>query len=422
VSRSGRVVIGTVVVAALAAGAWAMFGRSEKSVVPYLTAALDRGTVVQQVTTTGTLTAVTTVKVGSQVSGIIATLHADFNNRVTKSQILATLDPTPFEAQVNQTKAQLERTRVAALDAQSKLRRQQALFKAELASEDQLDSAKAAYDQAVAQVTELQAALDRAEANLQYSVIRSPIDGVVVSRDYDVGQTVAASFQAPTLFTIAEDLTRMQLTCDVDEADIGQVKVSQPVRFSVDTFPEREFRGLVEQIRLSPKATNNVVTYPVIVSVANQDLALMPGMTAEVHVEVARAENVLRVPAAALRFRPELLGLNGGASRPGGSQGGGSQGGGGMGGQRPGAGGQGAVGGSMSLARNAGRVFLAPAKPGESLRPIEFVTGLTDGQFFEVKKGDLAEGTTIVVGLATTQGQDAGGLAGMGRFGGPPRR
>jgi HlyD family secretion protein len=247
-------------------------------------------------------------------------------------------------------------------------------------------------------------------------VIRSPIDGVVVSRDYDVGQTVAASFQAPTLFTIAEDLTRMQLTCDVDEADIGQVKVGQPVRFTVDTFPEREFRGLVEQIRLSPKTTNNVVTYPVIVSVDNQDLALLPGMTAEVHIEVARAEKAVRVPAAAMRFRPEMLGLNGG-SRPAGGMGGA----GGPGGQRAG-GSQAAAGGGMSLGRNAGRVFLAPVKPGDPLRPVEFVTGLTDGQFFEVKSGDLAEGTRIVVGLATTQGQDAGGLAGMTRFGGPPRR
>jgi HlyD family secretion protein len=415
VTTRSKVVAGTVAVVALAAGAWAMLGRDQKSVVPYLTAELDRGTVIQQVTTTGTLTAVTTVKVGSQVSGIIATLHADFNNRVKKAQILATLDPTPFEAQVNQTRAQLEGTKVAAFDAQSKLKRQQALFDAALASQDQLDSAKAAYDQAVAQVTELQAALDRAQTNLEYSVIRSPIDGVVVSRDYDVGQTVAASFQAPTLFTIAEDLTRMQLTCNVDEADIGQVKVGQPVRFTVDTFPERQFTGQVAQIRLSPTVTNNVVTYPVIVSVDNQDLSLLPGMTAEVHVEVARAENVLRVPSAALRFRPEMLGLGGGAGRQGGGQGGSQS------GARPANGQGGGSGGRTTLARNAGRVFLAPARPGDPLRSVEFVTGLSDGQFFEVRKGDLAEGTRIVVGLATAQSQDVGGLAGMTRFG-PPRR
>jgi HlyD family secretion protein len=396
-----------VVVGALAAGAWVVLGKNEKTVVPYLTAELDRGTVTQQVTTTGTLTAVTTVKVGSQVSGIIATLHADFNDRVRKDQILATLDPTPFEAQVNQTKAQLDGAKVAALDAQAKLKRQQALFDASLASQDQLDSATATHDQAVAQVTELQASLDRARTNLEYSVIRSPIDGVVVSRDYDVGQTVAASFQAPTLFTIAEDLTRMQLTCNVDEADIGQVKVAQTVRFTVDTFPERQFAGQVAQIRLSPTVTNNVVTYPVIVSVDNQDLSLLPGMTAEVHVEVARAENAVRVPAAALRFRPEMVGLNGASSRAGAGQAG----------ARPGSGQGGSSGATPAQVRNAGRVFLAPARPGDPLRPVEFVTGLSDGQFFEMKKGDLAEGTRIVVGLATAQSQDVGGLAGMTRFG-----
>jgi HlyD family secretion protein len=410
-----KVIVGVVAAAAVAGGAWALLGKNEKGAVPYLTADLDRGTIVQTVTTAGTLTAVTTVKVGSQVSGIIATLHADFNEAVKKNQVLATLDPTPFEAQVNQTRAQLQRTRVAAIDAQAKLRRQQALFQAELASEDQLDSAKAVFDQAQAQVAELEASLERAETNLQYSVIRSPIDGVVVSRDYDVGQTVAASFQAPTLFTIAEDLSRMQLTCDVDEADIGQVKTSQAVRFSVDTFPERQFNGSVAQIRLSPKVTNNVVTYPVIVSVSNQDLTLLPGMTAEVRIEVARVEGVVRVPAAALRFRPELIGLNG---RPGQQPGGAGGGMGGQGGGRPAMGTRpGGQGGPPRAARDEARVFLAPAKPSDPLSPVTFTTGLTDGQFFEVKSGDLAEGTTIVVGLATAQSQQAGGLAGMTPFG-----
>ena len=414
-----RVIVGVAAAAAVAGGAWVVLGRGEKREVPYLTADLDRGTIVQTVTTAGTLTAVTTVKVGSQVSGIIATLHADFNEAVTRNQVLATLDPTPFEAQVNQTRAQLQRTRVAAIDAQAKLKRQQALFQAELASEDQLDSAKAVFDQAQAQVAELEASLERAETNLRYSVIRSPIDGVVVSRDYDVGQTVAASFQAPTLFTIAEDLKRMQLTCDVDEADIGQVKNGQAVRFSVDTFPERQFAGEVAQIRLSPKVNNNVVTYPVIVSVSNEDLALLPGMTAEVRIEVARAEDALRVPAAALRFRPEMIGLGGSGQRPGGGMGG--PGGGGRpapatGGARGGAG-----GGAPRPARDEARVYLAPAKPGEPLRAVTFVTGLTDGQYFEVKSEELDAGARIVVGLATAQSQQVGGIAGMTPFGGGRR-
>ncbi len=406
---SKRVRVAVVVVGVVAAGAaWVIFGRGETKASSFLTAFADRGTVIQSVSTTGTLTAVTTVKVGSQVSGIIATLHADFNHQVRKGQLLATLDPTPFEAAVNQARAQLERTRVAAFDADVKLKRQKALFAAALASQDQLDSAQAAYDQAVAQVTELQASLDRAQTNLKYSVISAPIDGVVVSRDYDVGQTVAASFQAPTLFTIAEDLARMQLTCQVDEADIGQVQVGQTVRFSVDAFPEREFSGTVSQIRLSPQITNNVVTYPVIVEVANEDLKLLPGMTAEVRVQVARADDALRVPASALRFRPELVGLNGDQARP-----------------QGGAAGHAAVqtgrpggdAGKGARKPQTVRVYAPNGRPNQSLVALEFEPGLTDGQFVEVRKGAIKEGDKIVVGVATAQGQDIGGLAGMARGG-----
>lgn len=393
--------------AALAAGAWFAFGKKPPETPKYLTANVDRGTIVQAVTTTGTLTALTTVKVGSQVSGIVATLHADFNDRVRRGQVLATLDPTPFEAAVNQTRAQLERARVGALDAATKYRRQQALFDSGLSSEDQLESARALYHQAQAQVAELEAALERAETNLRYSVIRAPIDGVVVSRDYDVGQTVAASFQAPTLFTIAEDLTRMQLTCDVDEADIGQVKVGQPVTFNVDTFPEKEFSGRVAQVRLSPKTANNVVTYPVMVDVDNSELALLPGMTAEVRIEVARVENALRVPAAALRFRPELLGLkvqgdNG--RRPAGAGGGQPQ--------RP------APESARSHRRGAPvEVYVSDDKPGAPLRTISFVPGITDGRFVEVKGGELSGGERVVVGVATAQSGEAGGLASMAPMG-----
>ena len=340
-----------------------------------------------------------------------------FSSRSTAStscpnshKLLATLDPTPFEAQVNQTRAQLDRTKVAALDAQLKLKRQRSLLDAGLTSQDQVDSAQAAYDQAVAQVAELEASLERARTNLAYSVIRSPIEGVVVSRDYDVGQTVAASFQAPTLFTIAEDLTHMQLACDVDEADIGQVKVGQPVKFTVDTFPEREFDGTVSQIRLSPTTSSNVVTYPVIVEVANADLALLPGMTADVRIQVARADNVLRVPSSATRFRPELLGLaEAGGSRAarGGAE---ARNGNGNGGARPER--------DKASARML-RVFVAPDRPGGTLSPVSFESGLSDGQYFEVKDGNIEAGMKIVTGLATSQAKDAGGLVNMM---GPRRR
>lgn len=403
-----RIVAAAVVVAAVAAGAWALKGRNGRSAPPVSTAVADRGVVVQNVTTTGTLTAVTTVKVGSQVSGIIATLHADFNDRVGRGQVLATLDPTPFETQVNQTRAQLQRTRIATLDAEARLRRSRALFEAQLISEDQLDSVKAAHDQYRAQVDELEAALERAETNLSYSVIRSPIDGVVVSRDYDVGQTVAASFQAPTLFTIAEDLRRMQLTCDVDEADIGQVTVDQPVTFRVDTFPERDFSGRVAQIRLSPKTTSNVVTYPVIVNVDNTDLALLPGMTAEVRVEVARAEDALRIPAAALRFRPEMVGLTVEQPRSRDGQAGASPAG------RPG-------GNRRSGAARGATVYLAPERPGDPLRGVNVVPGISDGQFVEVRGGDLVAGSAVVTGLATARSAEAS-FPGMGGGFGPPRR
>ena len=400
-SKRVRIVVTVAAVVAVAAAAWALFGRADAKQSAYLTAFADRGTVVQSVATTGTLTAVTTVKVGSQVSGIIATLHSDFNQKVKHGQLLATLDPTPFEATVNETRAQLDRAKIAALDGEIKLKRQKALFEARLISEDELQSAKAVYDQAAAQVTQLEATLKKAETNLQYSVIRAPIDGVVVSRDYDAGQTVAASFQAPTLFTIAEDLTRMQLTCQVDEADIGQVKEGQTVRFSVDAYPERDFLGKVSQIRLAPQITNNVVTYPVIVEVGNADLKLLPGMTADVRVQVAQAENALRVPASALRFRPELLGINGQGTRQAAPERAATQ------SPRTGDGPRAAV--------RTARVYLPPAKPGGAPFAVEFVPGLTDGQFVEVRNGELADGARIVVGVATAQGQDIGGLAGMAR-------
>lgn len=408
-SKVSKAATGVAAVVAVAAAAWFGFSRKAVEIPRYLTANVDRGTIVQVVGTTGTLTALTTVKVGSQVSGIVATLHADFNDRVRRGQLLATLDSTPFEAAVNQTRAQLERTRVGALDAQAKYRRQQALFDAGLSSEDQLDSARASFHQAQAQVAELEAALERAETNLRYSVIRAPIDGVVVSRDYDVGQTVAASFQAPTLFTIAEDLTRMQLTCDVDEADIGQVRVGQPVTFNVDTFPEKEFPGRVAQVRLAPTTANNVVTYPVMVDVDNPDLTLLPGMTAEVRIEVGRVEDALRLPSAALRFRPEILGLKVARDEETGSQ------------RRGGDGGPGRTGQGGGRRSALVEVYVSGDVPGEPLRPVTFTPGMTDGRFVEIKSGPLSGGERVVVGVATAQSGDAGGLAGMTPMGRRPR-
>src|SRR6266545_4208334 len=271
----------------------------------YKTEKVDRGDITQTVTATGTLSAVTTVQVGSQVSGVISRLYADFNSRVHKGQLLAELDPTPFRQQVEQRQADLAKSRVEAANAKITYDRQRRLVAAGLTAQADLDAAKAQYESALAQVRQSEAALSQAQTNLHYTTINSPIDGIVVDRAYDVGQTVAASFQAPTLFQIAQDLTKMQAQADVDQSDIGRIQVGQPARFTVDSYPDQEFRGRISQIRLNATVAQNVVTYPVIIEVSNPEEKLRPKMTANVTIDVATVHNVLRVPNAALRFKPE---------------------------------------------------------------------------------------------------------------------
>jgi HlyD family secretion protein len=271
----------------------------------YRTEKADRGTVTMTVTATGTLSAVTTVQIGSQVSGVIASLHADFNSRVTKGQLLAELDPTPFQQQVEQRQADVTKSRVEAANAKISFDRQSRLMKAGLAPQADLDAARAAYEGANAQVQQSVAALNQALTSLKYTKIISPIDGIVVDREYDVGQTVAASFQAPTLFAIAQDLTKMQVQADVDQSDIGRIAVGQTARFTVDSYPDQEFRGRISQIRLNATVSQNVVTYPVIIEVPNPDERLRPKMTANVTIDVASVRDVLRIPNAALRFKPD---------------------------------------------------------------------------------------------------------------------
>src|SRR6476469_4442646 len=279
-------------------------GRGKKD-EQYKTEKADRGDITQTVTATGGLSAVTTVQVGSQVSGVIARLYADYNSRVKKGQLLAELDPTPFQAQVEQRQADLTKASVEAANAKVSLTRQDRLVKAGIGVTADYDTAKANYDADVAQVAQARAALSQANTNLQYTKIISPIDGIVVDRAYDVGQTVAASFQAPTLFQIAQDLTKMQAQADVDQSDIGRIQVGQPARFTVDSYPDQEFRGRIAQIRLNATVSQNVVTYPVIIEVPNTDEKLRPKMTANVIISVSTVKNVLRVANAALRFRPE---------------------------------------------------------------------------------------------------------------------
>ncbi|MGZ8709462.1 MAG: efflux RND transporter periplasmic adaptor subunit, partial [Thermoanaerobaculia bacterium] len=278
-------------------------GRGKKD-EQYKTEKIDRGTVTMTVTATGTLSAVTTVQIGSQVSGVIARLYADFNSQVEKGQLLAELDPTPFEQQVEQRRADVTRAQVQTEDARIKYNRQKRLLDAGLTAQAEVDAAKAVFDGARAQVQQATAALSQAQTNLRYTRITAPTDGIVVDKQYEVGQTVAASFQAPTLFQIAQDLTKMQVQADVDQSDIGRVKVGQIARFNVDAYPDEEFRGRISQIRYNALVNQNVVTYPVILEVENPEGRLRPKMTANVTIDVDTVGNVLRVPNAALRFKP----------------------------------------------------------------------------------------------------------------------
>ena len=403
---------------------FAIAGR-KKSEPKYRTAAIDRGPITQTVTASGTLSAVITVQVGSQVSGIISRLHADFNSAVKKGDPLAELDPTPFQAQVEQQRAAVVKAQVDLLNDQIALTRQKRLLDEGLAAQSDYDSAKAANDGAAALVEQAKASLAQAETNLKYTKIISPIDGVVVARAFDVGQTVAASFQAPTLFTIAQDLTKMQVSADVSESDIGQVKVGQPVRFNVDAYPEREFRGSVSQIRLNATVNQNVVTYPVIVEVTNSDLALKPTMTANVTIDVATVKDVLRVPNAALRWRPEEKTVStpeekaakmaqktspGGAPAAANQQFAMTRQGAGAGGGPPGK-------GTGSRRPQSNVYTLGPA--GEP-KQVEVRTGISDGRFTEVTSENVNVGEPVIIGLATTKADAA--AARPQAPGGAPRR
>jgi HlyD family secretion protein len=390
----------------------------------YKTEKVDRGNVTMTVTATGTLSAVTTVQVGSQVSGVISRLYADFNSTVKKGQMLAELDPTPFQAQVEQRRADLTQAQVQTDDARLKYERQRRLMESGLTSQAEVDATQSAFKSANAQVRQAQAALSQVLTNLGYTKIISPIDGIVVDRQYDVGQTVAASFQAPTLFQIAQDLTKMQVQADVDQSDIGRIQVGQVARFTVDAYPEDEFRGRISQIRYNAQVNQNVVTYPVIIEVANPEGRLRPKMTANVIIDVDAVQNVLRVPNAALRFKPSVDNTRSDNARS--SGGPGSQpdamqraarsgrGGGpaGAAGQLPG----GRRGGAASKAQT---VYTLDAE--KKLKPVEIRTGITDGRYTHVVSGGLKAGDLVVVGVATSKVEGPPPMGGQGGPGGAPR-
>ena len=327
-----RLLIGLLIVGAIGAGAGAYYIRRGGPEVQVNTALISRGDIVDTVGASGTLQAVTTVQVGSQVSGNIQYLGADFNSIVKKGQVVARLDPSLFDAQLQQAKANLtqtqanltkaqsdlDRTKVMLVDAQQKFTRSKELAAKSLVPQSDLDAAKIAVDSAQASlasqqatVAQTQAAISQSQAtvnqnqvNLDHTIIEAPIDGIVTQRSVDVGQTVAASMQAPTLFIIAADLTKMQVNANIDEADVGRIRPGQHVTFKVDAYPSDTFEGTVSQIRLQPVVVQNVTTYGTVIDVPNAQLKLKPGMTANVKVEIAKRSDALRVPNAALRFRP----------------------------------------------------------------------------------------------------------------------
>ena len=327
-----RAIIVVVLLAVIGGGAGAWYSQRNKTEIQVTTAPLTRGDIVDTVGATGTLQAVTTVQVGSQVSGNIQWLGADFNSIVKKGQVIARLDPSLFDAQLNQVQAnlvqaranltksrsELERTRVQLTDAQQKYARAKELASQQLLPLSELDAAKIAVDSATASlasqqatvmqvqaaVTQSEASVNQSQVNRQHTIIVAPIDGIVTQRSVDVGQTVAASMSAPTLFVIAADLTEMQVNANIDEADVGRIRPGQQVSFRVDAYPTDNFIGTVTQIRLQPVVVSNVTTYGTVITVPNRDLKLKPGMTANVKIEIAKRTNALRIPNAALRFRP----------------------------------------------------------------------------------------------------------------------
>jgi HlyD family secretion protein len=354
----------------------------------YLTTEAERGDISILVTATGTVEAVTTVQVGSQVSGTISALYVDFNDRVKKGQVVAQLDPTFLKAQMAQTQADLEKADASVNLSKKEYERALSLFEKNLISESERDLSLTNYELAVAQQKSAQAALDRAKTNLDYTTIVSPIDGVVISRDVDVGQTVAASLQAPTLFTIAQDLAQMQVNTSIDEADIGQIKEGQEVLFTVDAYPESTFEGSVSQIRLSPEIVQNVVTYNVIIQVSNPKLLLKPGMTANVTILVDHREDILKVPAGALRFRPpvesEESSPESNASRM----------------DAPGSNSTpyGSVSSPSSNSTNGKKDKIWVLDQLQKPRPIPVQIGISDGSSVEIVSGDLKEGDLVIVG------------------------
>jgi len=365
------------IVILLTTGAFMLF-KNRESGPKFKVDRATKGDIKATVTATGTMNAVVNVLVGTQVSGTIKTLYVDFNSPVKKGQILAQIDPATFQAQVEQAKANLmlakanvEKTEAALVDAKRTMERNKVLFARNFIARSDLDTSETNYQSATAQlsasnaqVEQARAALTYSQTNLIYTKIVSPVNGIVISRNVDVGQTVAASFQTPTLFNIAQDLTKMQIDTNVDEADIGKIKVDQPVEFTVDAYSDTTFMGKVSEVRNAPTTIQNVVTYNVVVKVENPELKLKPGMTANVSIILSDKKGVLRIPNAALRFKPAEKEAE---SRK-----------------------------EASPQKGPGVWVLENRKP----KRISVALGISDGNYTEILTGDVKEGDEIIVEAA----------------------
>ena len=365
-----KILIGIIILIIIAAGVFALF-RDKEPEIKFRTINVSKGDIREIVTASGTVNAVTTVLVGTQVSGTIKHIYVDFNSQVKKDQLIVQIDPAIFEAQVEQARANLlsaranlEKADAALVDAKRTFDRTKELYQRNLIARSELDTAetnhetsKAQVEVAKAQIVQTEAALKLAETNLKYTRIVSPVDGIVVSRNVDVGQTVAASFQTPTLFTIAQDLTKMQINTNVDEADIGKIKMGQPVEFNVDAYPEIIFNGKVWQIRIAPITVQNVVTYDVVIKMDNPELKLKPGMTANVSILTAVKKDILKIPNAAMRFRPS----------------------------------------DKNKVNAQQKGFGVWQMVNGELRRIPVSAGISDGSFTEVISGDIREGQEIII-------------------------
>ncbi len=427
--------------AAVLAGLIAAFGLNRSAQAQHFTAKVERGDIHDVVDATGTINAVITVQVGSQVSGTIAKLNVDFNSRVHKGDIVALIDPALFQGALLQAsadvdnakanlvaaKANLEKAKASSLQTKADYDRAAQLTKDSITSQQQLDLAKANYDsanaavgaaaanvtQAEAQVSQKAAALTVAQTNLNYTVIRSPIDGTVVARNVDVGQTVAASLQAPTIFTIAQDLTKMLVYTKTDESDVGNIKPGKAVTFKVDAFPKDTFHGVVSQVRMNPTTVQSVVTYDTIIEFANPELKLFPGMTAYVTIPVATVQDVLKVPNTALRYKPPLgpeeilaiykqYGIEGNDRQQAGDD-------------PPAPGRSQPIGDSQNLPRGprAENAVVWKLHADNTMEPVKISLGITDHaytQVMAVMKRELKEGDELIIRSVTPKTQAPGAL------------